>query len=171
VPDLTDFDLTGNASLGGGLPADIVTNARIDWGAVVTPGRIAADYTSPQPDDGTYPVQFVTGNGTLGAAGATTNGRGLLIVTGDLTVLGDFVQWYGVILVGGEIRFDAADQRFDGLVASGLSRQIGLVPPVGAIGGDYTDIDYNSQYVYLAMRALAGFAPVANAYTEQWSTY
>ena len=171
VPDLTSFDLTGNAALGGGAAADIVTAARIDWAAVVTPGVIAPDFTSPQPDDGTYPIQFVTGDGTLGSGGATTFGRGLLIVTGNLTVLGSFVQWYGVVLVGGEIRFDADDQRFDGLVASGLNRQLGMAVPVGTIGGDYTDIDYNSQYVYLAMRALAGFAPVANAYTEQWSTY
>ena len=171
VPDLTSYDLTGNPALGGGAPADIVTAARIDWAAVVTPGRIAPDFTSPRPDDGTYPIQFVTGNGTLGSAGATTFGRGLLIVTGDLTVLGSFVQWYGVVLVGGTIRFDAADQRFDGLVASGLNRQLGLAPPVGTIGGDYTDIDYNSMYVYLAMRPLTGFAPVANAYTEHWSTY
>ena len=98
-------------------------------------------------------------------------GRGLLIVSGDLTILGSFVQWYGVVLVGGRINFDAADQRFDGLVASGLNHQLGVFVPDGSFGGDYTDIDYNSQYVQLAMRALAGFAPVANAYTEDWKTY
>jgi len=171
IPALDSIDLTGYAAQGGGVPADIVTAAGIDWGAVVTPGVIAPDFTSPQPDNGTYPVQFVTGNGTLGSAGATTNGRGLLIVTGDLTVLGSFVQWYGVVLVGGELHFDALDQRFDGLVASGLNRQLGMGVTVGAIGGDYTDIDYNSMYVRLALRPLTGFAPVMNAYTEHWRTY
>lgn len=171
VPDLTDYELTGTSALGGGVPADIVTNAHIDWAAVLTPGRIVPDFTSPQPDDGTYPVQLVTGNATVGAAGATTNGRGLLIVSGDLTLLGNFVQWYGVVLVGGVIRFDAADQRFDGLVASGLNLQLGLPTSAGTIGGDYTDIDFNSAYVYLAMRPLTGFAPIANAYLEHWATY
>jgi hypothetical protein len=171
VPDLIDYDLTGTAALGGGIPADIVTDAHIDWAAVLTPGRIVPDFTSPQPDDGTYPVQLVTGNATLGSAGATTYGRGLLIVSGDLTIVGSFVQWYGVVLVGGVIRFDAADQRFDGLVASGLNAQLGMPTSAGVIGGDYTDIDYNSMYVYLAMRPLTGFAPIANAYIEHWATY
>jgi hypothetical protein len=171
VPGLSDYDLTGGSPLGGGTGAEIVDAARIDWGALLTPGRISPDYSSPQPDDGTYPIQFVTGNGTLGSAGATTFGRGLLIVSGDLLVLGNFVQWYGVVLVGGQILFDAADQRFDGFVASGLNRQLGLAPPVGAIGGDYTDIDYDSRYVRLALRPLTGFAPVANAHLEHWRSY
>jgi hypothetical protein len=76
-----------------------------------------------------------------------------------------------VVLVGGRIFFDAADQRFDGLVASGLNRQLGMSVPTGSFGGDYLDIDYNSRYIYLAMRPLAGFAPVANALTEDWNTY
>jgi hypothetical protein len=171
VPGLTDYDLTGGSPLGGGDPATIITNAHIDWAAVLTPGRIAPDFTSPQPDGGTYPLQFVMGDGTLGSSGATTFGRGLLIVSGDLTVLGSFVQWYGVVLVGGVIRFDATDQRFDGLVASGLNRQLGMPTASGSIGGNYLDIDYNSRYVYLAMRSLAGFAPVANTFIEHWATY
>jgi hypothetical protein len=171
IPDLTDYDLTGTGAVGGGVPADIVTNARIDWAAVLAPGGIIPDFTSPQPDNGTYPVQFVTGNATLGSPGATTYGRGLLIVSGDLTVQGSFVQWYGVVLVGGLIQFDAADQRFDGLVASGLNVQLGMPTSAGVIGGDYLDIDFNSRYVYLAMRPLTGFAPIANAFTEHWATY
>jgi hypothetical protein len=42
---------------------------------------------------------------------------------------------------------------------------------VGTIGGDYTDIDYHSTYVRLAMRPLTGFAPIANAYVEHWQDY
>ncbi len=171
VPDLVDYDLTGDSPLGFGSGSSIVTDARIDWGTTLTPGRIMPDFTTPQPDDGTYPVVLVMGDATFGTAGATTFGRGLLIVSGDLTILGSFVQFYGVVLVGGEIHFDAADQRFDGLVASGLNRQLGMFVPDGTFGGDYTDIDYNSQYVFLAMRALAGFAPVANAHIEDWKTY
>jgi hypothetical protein len=171
TPSLADFNLTGGSPDGGGTGAGIVDAARLDWGAILTPGRIVPDFTSPQPDDGSYPIQFVTGDASLGSLGATTFGRGLLIVSGDLRVLGSFVQWYGVVLVGGQILFDAADQRFDGLVASGLNRQIGLAPPVGTIGGDYTDIDYDSRYVRLALHPLTGFAPVANAYLEHWRTY
>jgi len=171
VPSLTGYDQDGLAANGGGAATNSIDSAGLDWAAVLTPGRIVPDFTSIQPDDGTYPVQYVTGNATLGAGGATTTGRGLLIVSGDLTVLGTSVQWYGVVLVGGVIQFDADDQRFDGLVASGLNVTTGLPVSLGMIGGDYLDIDYNSLYVYLAMRPLTGFAPVMNAYTEQWRTY
>jgi hypothetical protein len=171
VPDLSGYELTGYAPSGLGTGSDIVTAAGIDWGAALVPGRIIPDFTSPQPDNGTYPIVLVQGNATVGTSGATTFGRGLLIVSGDLTILGSFVQWYGVVLVGGQIVFNAADQRFDGLVASGLNRQLGMAVPTGSFGGNYLDIDYNSRYIYLAMRPLAGFAPVANALTEDWNTY
>ena len=171
IPSLTDYDLTGLAPQSNGSGALMVTNAGIDWAAVLTPGRITPDFTSPQTANMNYPVQLVTGNATLGSAGATITSSGLLVVSGDLTVLGSLVQWYGVVLVGGRIHFDAADQRFDGFVASGLNKQLGMNPSSGGFGGDYTDIDFNSLYVARAMRPLTGFAPVENAYVEFWKTY
>jgi hypothetical protein len=171
-PDLDDYDLTGSPTVEvSGTGSGIVTGAQIDWAQTLAPGTLVPDFTTVQADDWTYPLQLVSGNAVLGAPGATTFGTGLLIVAGDLTVLGSFVQWYGVVLVGGEIHFDAADQRFDGLVASGLNAQLGTGPGPGQIGGDYTDIDFNSRYVRRAMRPLTGFAPVANARIDNWWTY
>jgi hypothetical protein len=157
-PALYDYDLTGNPYV---------------WDRTLTPGIIVPDYTTVQLNDPTYPVQFVSGNAVLGSPGATVTGYGLLIVGGTLWVQGSTVQWYGVILVGGAIHFDAADQRFDGLVASGLNAQLGTGPGPGTIGGagNYTDIDYNSLYVRRAMLPLTGFAPVANARSDNWWTY
>jgi hypothetical protein len=171
IPDLTDFDLTGSAPQSYGSGADMVTNAGIDWAAVLTPGRIVPDFTTPQTANMNYPVQVVTGNATLGSAGAAITSTGLLIVSGDLMVLGNSVQWYGVVLVGGRVYFDALDQRFDGFFASGLNKQLGMNPTAGGIGGDYTDVDFNSLYTARAMRPLTGFAPVENAYVEFWKTY
>ena len=171
TPDLTGYDLTGSGVVESGSGSSIVTGADIDWGRVLTPGVLAPDYTTVHANDWSYSFQLVSGNAVLGAPGVDTFGTGLLIVGGDLTILGDRLQWYGVILVGGEIHFDAADQRFDGLVASGLNAQIGSPAPTGQIGGDYLDIDYNSHYVRVAMRPLMGFAPVANATFDNWWTY
>ena len=149
IPDLTDYDLTGNPVVGSGSGSGIVTGAHIDWGRSLTPGAIVPDYTTVQLNDPSYPIQFLSGSAVLGAPGATVVGYGLLIVGGSLWVQGSTVQWYGVILVGGAIHFDALDQRFDGLVASGLNAQLGTGPGPGTIGGsgNYTDIDYNSLYV------------------------
>jgi hypothetical protein len=170
-PDLTDYDLTGTGVWESGSGSGIVTAANIDWARTLTAGVLAPDFTSVQTNDWNYSLQLVSGNAVLGAAGANTFGTGLLIVSGNLTILGNTLQWYGVILVGGQIRFDAADQRFDGLVASGLNAQLGSPASVGSIGGDYLDIDYNSAYVRRAMRPLMGFAPVANATFDNWWTY
>jgi hypothetical protein len=172
APYLDDYDLTGNPNVvASGTGAGIVTGGNLDWARVLTPGTLVPDYTTVHPGDWNYSLQIVSGGAVLGAPGANTVGTGLLIVGGSLWVQGSTVQWYGVILVGGEIHFDAADQRFDGLVASGLNAQLGTGPVAGQIGGDYTDIDYNSRYVRRAMRPLTGFAPVANARFDNWWTY
>lgn len=174
TPSLYDYDLTGNPYVWeSGTSAGVVTGAHLDWGRTLTPGAIVPDYATVQLDDPSYPIQLVSGSAVLGAPGATVTGYGLLIVSGSLWVQGSIVQWYGVILVGGAIHFDALDQRFAGLVASGLNAQLGTGPGPGTIGGsdNYTDIDYNSLYVRRAMLPLTGFAPVTNARFDNWWTY
>jgi hypothetical protein len=113
----------------------------------------------------------VKGNATLGSSGSWTYGWGLLIVTGDLTTLGDVTQWYGVVLVGGRIFFNANEQYFDGVVVSGLNGQLGQAVAAGSIGGNYIDIDYDSYYWRMAMQPLAGFGAIANTYMDNWASY
>lgn len=153
-----------------GTPLGVAAATRIDWISTVT-GGFTPQYTTVRVNDPTYPTMLVTGNATLGTAGATTVGYGLLIVTGDLRVIGAYVQWYGVILVGGRIHFDAADQRFDGAIVSGLNVLQGLAVARGLIGDDNLDIDYDSQYVQLAMQHVAGFAPMTNTWSDNWAMY
>jgi hypothetical protein len=56
-------------------------------------------------------------------------------------------------------------------VISGLNAQLGVVVPPGQIDGDYLDIDYHSWYVRRALASLAGFAPIPNAWVENWATF
>ena len=143
---------------------------KIDWLATTT-GGVIPDYTYVRTGDTSYPVMLITGDATLGAAGLTTVGYGTLIVTGKLTTEGNFVQWYGIVLVGGDLHFHAADQRFDGTVVSGLNEQLGLNPLKTHIAGGYVDIDYDSRFVRLATRPFAGFFPVENGWVDNWATY
>ena len=168
VPDLSGFNLSGGSPQGGGTGAGIVNTAGIDWLTASSPGGIVPDFTTPQYNNTDYPVQVVLGDATLGVAGQSRTGYGLLVVAGELTVVGTLVQWYGVVLVGGRLRFNADDQRFDGLVAAGLNVQFGPGPGTGTIGGDYTDIDYDSREVLRALRPLAGFSAVTNGYFDNW---
>lgn len=171
LPSLADYVLSGLAPVGGATSAAVAAATNIDWAATIG-GGLVPDYDYVRTWDAGYPSMLVQGNATLGAAGATTYGWGLLIVTGDLTILGNSLQWYGVVLVGGKIDFDARSERFDGAVISGLNAQLGLAVPQGQIdGGDYLGFHYNSGYVRRALASLAGFAPIPEAWVENWATF
>ena len=88
-----------------------------------------------------------------------------------MTTEGTFVQWYGIVLTGGDLHFHAADQRFDGTVVTGLNEQLGSNPSKTHVAGGYVDIDYDSRFVRLATRPFAGFFPVANGWVDNWATY
>jgi hypothetical protein len=76
------------------------------------------------------------------------------------------------VLVGGEIIFNGRDARFDGIVVSGLNAQLtGPGPRKGDLGRYKVDFDYDSRYVRRAMQAFAGFAPIANAWIDNWASY
>jgi len=169
---LTDFNLTGVSPYvqGWSNPKNVADSTHVDWFETIT-GVLEPDYTTIQTGNWNYPVMVVPGNATLGLPGQTTYGTGLLVVGNTLTIQGNFVQWYGVILVGGRIRFDANDQRFDGYIASGLNAQLGIAAGSGQIGGNYLDIDLNSSFIRQAMAPLSGFAPIGNAWTDGWKDY
>ncbi len=164
---------------GTGLPPHVVPSGsgptvanltKIDWLATTT-GGVIPDYTYVRTGDTSYPVMLVTGDATLGAVGLTTLGYGTLIVTGRLTTNGNFVQWYGIVLVGDEIRFAADDQRFDGIVVTGLNEQLSPIPKKTVIGGGYLNIGYDSRFVRLATRPFAGFFPIENGWVDNWASY
>ncbi len=166
----TYFTMTGaapnlNAS---GSSLQVANATGIDWAAVVG-GGLVPDTNQIVLWDMSYPVILVTGDATINVG--NDDGFGTLIVTGNLTITGSRIYWYGMVLVGGTINFNATDNLFDGLVVSGLNAQLGLSPPVGQLGTPNVDIDYDSQYVRKALKALAGFAPVSNGWIDNWATY
>lgn len=169
--DLSNYTVTGSPTvLQSGTPWAVATGTYINWAEVTS---IRPDYTSFQSWNWDYTVQLVTGNLTIGNVGSDHVGTGLLIVTGDLRLRGNFFQFYGVILVGGRLIMDANDQRFDGWVASGLNEGLGAPVSASVLGAtnNYTDFDYNSTYVWMGMRNLAGWVAVENAWTDNWALY
>jgi hypothetical protein len=139
----------------------------VDWATVVG-GSFDPDYTS-LTDLSSWSMYLLTGNTTV----TDLAGNGLLMVTGDLTVSGLYFNWQGVVLVGGEIVFEADTSYVRGAVTSGLNYQLGMNPDVGGWGPDSTHIDfrYNSCHVRSAFISLTGFAPIENAWMDNWATY
>ncbi len=177
IESLSYFTVEGGV-VQAGTDKSAAEDTRIEWLRTITGGIVPDEY-GVRPWDPSYPVQFVQGDATINCAPETW-GWGLLIVTGDLWITGNkgatamgrgCLQWNGVVIVGGEIEFLSDDQRFDGLVISGMSEQIDI--PIGRTeyGGNYIDIDYDSYEVRRALAPLAGFAPIGNAWVDNWASY
>ena len=152
----------------------VADSTDIDWFATIT-GGLTPDYTSVQLGNLDYPVQVITGNLTIGSGASVIEGTGLLVVTGDLRIRGASFKWYGVVLVGRQLKFDAADQRFDGYLVSGLQEQDSTPPniPRTKLGGagNSTSIHFNTADIRRAMESLTGFVPIGNAWMDNWATY
>ena len=139
----------------------------IDWAAVIG-GGFDPDYAS---------LTNLTSWSSYLLAGDTTltdlTGNGLLIVSGDLTTDGLYFNWQGVLLVGGTVTFDADTTYARGAVISGLNHQTGPNPSPGdwGVAGTHIDIRYNSCHVLSAFTSLTGFAPIENAWMDNWATY
>ncbi|GBD31591.1 hypothetical protein HRbin33_00550 [bacterium HR33] len=145
----------------------------IDWNYIVN-GGFVADYYSLS-GSGFWKSYLIRGDATLNSG---TVGTGILIVTGDLTTTGNRgrAEWYGIVLVGGKIDFNARRTRFRGLVYSGLNELLGgPAPPDGTIGGggggNRYEIEYWSCYVDNSLASLTGFVAIPNAWVENWASY
>lgn len=138
----------------------------IDWAAAMG-GGFSPDYTS-LTNLNTWSTYRLMGDQTL----AHVHGNGLLVVQGNLR-LRELFSWQGVVLVGGQIIFDADTARIEGAVVSGLKAQIGTGAATGGWGPGGTNIfvEYNSCYVAQAFGSLTGFAPVPGGWMDNWASY
>src|SRR5207245_9588894 len=90
-------------------PAQMADSVPIDWNGIVNANAVTPDVTIPPGswpsffDTTYYPVVRVDGDFTLPG-----DGRGLLIVTGSLTMSGN-VTWHGLVLVGNNVTSNGND--------------------------------------------------------------
>lgn len=151
-----------------GWPQPVALGTGVNWNQIVS-GDFIPDHTSIQLGDGDYTSQLVVGDATI----ANGFGTGLLIVTGDLTFNGATAQWDGVILVGGQVDFNAGFSVVFGAIVTGLSEQVSISPAASEIGGPGNDatLQYASCRIHQALKSLTGFVPIQNARIDNWATY
>ena len=140
-------------------------SVKIDWARLrvggVVPGEVDIPPSAwPGPaqwaDPNYWPVIVVQGNLTL-----PSDGRGLLVVTGDLNLTGGR-WWRGVVLVGGRV-VERAGNRIHGAMVSGLDRKLGgVATPVDSVNGPLR-VQYDSCSVSRALTEFRGLAPYRNA--------
>ncbi|MBI2401663.1 MAG: hypothetical protein HYV20_02770 [Gemmatimonadetes bacterium] len=159
-------------AVAGGSGNFVADTTGVDWNSIVN-GGFVPDYRYINTADLDYKSHMVQGNAPL----SNTIGRGLLIVTGDLTTSGSSAGWQGIVLVGGRIIFsNGTNSRFEGLVFSGLNELLGGAPPANTVlggsgGGTRYHLYYCSPYVDATLAALTGFAPIRNAWVDNWASY
>ena len=119
-----------------------------------------------------WPTVIINGNSPLPA-----DGRGTLIVTGDLTI-GGAQRWEGILLVGGRL-IDNGTADFSGAVVTGLNllkncpkasnNPCTVAESSRALGTkSYT---YDSCKVNNATKGLARLVGVTNAWVDNWATW
>lgn len=111
-----------------------------------------------------WPVILVNGSTPL-----PSNGRGVLIVTGDLT-FGGGDQWEGIILVGGMIT-DNGSGNIEGAVVSGLNVLKNQTVGVSSKANGTKDYTYNSCSVASAANGMAKLISITNTWADNLSTW
>jgi hypothetical protein len=167
-PDNAPIDL-GTPGIGG-TAKDAV---HIDWAGITAGTAITPDITIPTgswPNAtvmNTWPVIRV--NGDLSLNGGSTDGKGILIVTGNLTLSGSF-QYSGIVLVGGTLTSNG-NNTVEGAVVTGLNIKTGVAVPQEAVGNGNKTFQYNSCNIDMALNRLGSLQRLRNAWTDSWSSY
>jgi hypothetical protein len=119
--------------------------------------------SSKWADPDYWPVVLVNGSIDL-----PTDGRGTLIVTGNLA-FGGGDQWNGVVLVGSTLT-DNGTGNISGGVISGLNVKKGMTVDESSRANGTKDYEYNSCDIASAANAMARMRQITNAWVDNWST-
>jgi hypothetical protein len=147
----------------------------IDWNGIVNQNLIPADVVynganwpplaaGPGIDMTEWPVVRVNGDLTLPA-----NGKGILIVTGNLTI-GGSDQWDGLVLVGGTFTSNG-NNTIEGALITGLNVKLGIAVPQTAIGNGNKTIRYSSCNLARALGHVGSLERVRNGWIDTWPSY
>lgn len=154
-------------------PAAAAENVDIDWDGIVNNGALPPNFeyngnagwpTPSQFND--WPIVRVNGDRSLGPA---DDGRGILIVTGNLSLSGTFV-WDGVILVGGAITSDGYNNVY-GATISGLNVQLGMTVPESDMGNGNKVFQYDSCAIDNALSNAYSLRLLQNAWVDNWPEF
>ena len=107
-----------------------------------------------------YPIVHGTGATTYFAAG--NRGQGILLVDGDLELVGDF-EWAGLIIVRGQMKITGNGNKLTGaILTEGVA-----IDEAGTIGGN-ADITFSRCAINNAMNGAAQPAPVSRGWSQMF---
>jgi len=116
-------------------------------------------------DPNYYPIVYVSGD-----LPDLPNGRGLLVVSGSLTMNGN-THWDGIVMVGGGVTANGNDN-VQGAVLSGLNVMLGATNvPIASLGNGTKTIQYNSCEIKKALAGTKALVPRRGTWVDNWATY
>jgi hypothetical protein len=163
---------TGDSTAASSITTITMDSVHIDWASIVNANAIQPTITIPggswptatQWTDTTfYPIIRINGDYT-----PPSSGRGMLIVTGNLTLNGS-IGWKGVLLVGGDI-VSNGDNGISGATVSGLNVKLGTYVPIST-GNGTKQYNYNSCEVAKATTPAGALVTLRNTWVDNWVEY
>jgi hypothetical protein len=144
----------------------------IDWAGIIAGTYLSPNYVFPTwPTAGqfnSWPIVRVNGDLTdPGYPG--TGGKGILIVTGDLTISGNDT-WDGLILIGGRLTSNG-NNTVRGAVVSGLNVKLGIAVLPSTMANGTKTYQYDSCALSRALGHIGSIQRVRNGWTDTWSSY
>lgn len=171
---------TGKVVAVGTPPVDSVApdSVAIDWNGILNLGAITPSITMPggswptaamqasyaDSNSTYYPIIRVNGNFVL-----PSSGRGMLIVTGTLTLNGS-VGWKGVLLVGDDITSNG-NNGIEGATISGLNVKLGTYIPDPSIANGTKQYNYDSCEVAKSTTTMGALVTLRNTWVDNWVEY
>jgi hypothetical protein len=174
---------TGKVVAVGNPPVDSVApdSVAIDWNNIVNHNAIQASIIMPgmawptaameaayaDPNSTYYPIVRFNGDMAL-----PSSGRGMLIVTGSLTINGS-TGWKGVIMVGDDITSNG-NNGIEGATVSGLNTKIGTYVPGDidpSTANGTKQYNYNSCEVAKATTTMGALVTLRNTWVDNWVEY
>ena len=157
-----------------GTTAQATASVEVDWDGIVNGSAMPPDVTvsgstgwpssTAWSDPNYWPV--IRANGTLDLP---SDGRGTLIVTGNLKLNGS-QQWRGLILVGGAVTSNG-NNTVNGAVISGLNLKLGQSVSPTDLGNGNKTYQYNSCDVASAMSRFKKLVVYRNAAADNLPAY
>lgn len=156
------------------------TKVRLDWASIKNGSAISPDIVIPggtfpssatfAADTNYWPVIHITSS----SYALPNQGRGMLIIDGDLTINGSN-QWYGVIMVGGVLTSNGNNVS-EGTTLSGLNYLIGAHPGPStssdnALANGTKSYVYNSCSVAKAASAMMRYTMMPNTWMDNLAGY
>ena len=165
-PDNTPV-LLGTPGSGGTAKDEVA----IDWAGITAGTYLPPEFVSPAWPDAAqmlnWPVIRVNNNGGADFS-LPSSGKGILIVTGNMTISGSR-DWEGVILVGGWLRSNG-NNTTRGATIAGLNVKLGQAVGVSDMNGN-KDFQYDSCALTRALGHIGSLQRVRNAWVDTWASY